>query len=81
MIPQVLPTHQPNNLERTISELTSQILLSRCLTRTQQENLMVIRRYPGLLMEEEKTLIDRVLYGVRHGLLTVTEHEQDSLLS
>lgn len=74
MISQVLPTHQSSNLDRTISEVTSQILLSRCLTRAQQENLMVIRRCPGVLMEEEKTLIDRVLYGVRHGLLTVIEN-------
>jgi hypothetical protein len=56
-----------------IEELVAQILMERKVTSTEQQILMCALLYADELDETERTLIDRVLYGVRHGLLRIVE--------
>ena len=56
-----------------ITELVEQILLSRTITHAERRHLMSVLSAQGLLDEEEQVRIKRVLYGIRHGLLKVTE--------
>ncbi len=56
-----------------IEELVAQILMERRVTSTEQQILMCALLYADELDETERTLIDRVLYGVRHGLLRIVE--------
>jgi hypothetical protein len=57
----------------SIEELVAQILLERRVTYTDQQILRLALIVNEELDEQERTLIDRVFYGVRHGLLTVVE--------
>ena len=58
--------------QRNIEELVSQIMLSRRISRSDHQKLVsVASKY--VLGEEEQALIDRIFYGVRHGLLQVVE--------
>lgn len=59
----------PTNIE----ELVAQILMYRRVTRTEQLILKYTLLYKEELNEQEKTLIDRIFYGVRHGLLKLVE--------
>ena len=56
-----------------IEELVAQILMERKVTSTEQQILMCALLYADELDETERTLIDRVFYGVRHGLLRIVE--------
>lgn len=56
-----------------IEELVAQILMERKVTSSEQQILMCALLYADELDETERTLIDRVLYGVRHGLLRIVE--------
>jgi len=55
-----------------IRELASQILASRTISSLEQQ-LMAALLGQEDLDAQERTLIERVLYGVRHGLLEVVE--------
>lgn len=57
----------------SIEELVAQIMLSRKITRGDQQHLMSSLLSKDLLDEQERILIDRVFYGVRHGLLRVVD--------
>lgn len=58
--------------QKNIEELLSQIMLSRRISRSDHQKLVsVASKYA--LGEEEQALIDRIFYGVRHGLLKVVE--------
>jgi hypothetical protein len=57
----------------TVEELVTRILIHRKVTRTDQQLLKFFLLYGEELDEQEKTLIDRVLYGIRHGLLQVVD--------
>ncbi|HEY9671204.1 MAG TPA: hypothetical protein V6D11_07165 [Waterburya sp.] len=59
--------------EATLEELVTKILVERRLTYTEQQILMLALLSKDSLDEQERTLIDRVFYGVRHGLLQVVE--------
>lgn len=56
-----------------IEELVAQILMERKVTFTEQQILRNVLLYADELDETERTLIDRVFYGVRHGLLKIVE--------
>lgn len=56
-----------------IEELIAQILMNRKITYTEQLRLRFALLSEDTLDEKERTLIARVFYGVRHGLLTVVE--------
>ncbi|NJL00076.1 MAG: hypothetical protein HC838_09430 [Spirulinaceae cyanobacterium RM2_2_10] len=55
-----------------INELAGQILASRTISRLEQQ-LMATLLGQEELDDQERTLIERVFYGVRHGLLEITE--------
>lgn len=57
----------------SIEELVAQILMERRVTYTDQQMLRWALVSNAELDEQERTLIDRVFYGVRHGLLRVVE--------
>ncbi len=57
----------------TVEELVAQILMYRRITYSDQQMLKYVLLYGEALDEQERTLIDRVFYGVRHGLLRIVE--------
>lgn len=56
-----------------IEELVAQILIDRRITYKDQYLLKFALLSEDSLDERERTLIDRVFYGVRHGLLKIVE--------
>lgn len=56
-----------------IEELVAQILMHRRVTHLDQQRLKMALSYKNTLDEQEQTLIDRVFYGVRHGLLSIVD--------
>jgi hypothetical protein len=57
----------------SIEELVAQILMHRRITYTDQQLLRFALLSDETLNEQERILIDRVFYGVRHGLLSLAE--------
>ncbi len=57
----------------SIEELVTKILVERTLTYTDQQILRYALVSQESLDEQERALIDRVFYGVRHGLLQLVE--------
>jgi hypothetical protein len=57
----------------SIEELVAQILMHRRITYTDQQLLRFALLSDETLNEQERTLIDRVFYGVRHGLLSIVD--------
>ncbi|MEA5468876.1 hypothetical protein [Spirulina sp. 06S082] len=55
-----------------IRELTTQILSSRTISQIDRENMSALLRREDL-NENDRTLIERIFYGVRHGLLKTVE--------
>jgi hypothetical protein len=53
-----------------IESLVEQVLVSRQISSVHQQQLQLILLYDSV-SNQEKTLIERVLYGVRHKLLKV----------
>lgn len=56
----------------TIEQLVERVILSRRLTRTDRCQLM-LNLLTASLSQEELVLVDRILYGVRKGLLRIVE--------
>jgi hypothetical protein len=56
-----------------IEELVAQILVNRRITYKDQYLLKYALLFEETLDEQDRTLIDRVFYGVRHGLLKLVE--------
>ena len=56
-----------------IEDLVTQILMNRCITPSDQQFLNCALLYKDSLKEHERILIERVFYGVRHGLLQTLE--------
>lgn len=56
-----------------IEELVSEILMYRQITYTEQLLLRYVWLSDNSLSETDRTLIERVFYGVRHGLLTILD--------
>ncbi|MBZ8180672.1 MAG: hypothetical protein SAL07_17745 [Oscillatoria sp. PMC 1051.18] len=59
-------------MNNTIEELAAQVLSSRRISPWEQQ-LMTRMLVNGDLDEEDRTLIKRVFYGLRHGLVTVVK--------
>jgi len=59
-----------NSVLPNIESLIEQILVNRQITSIHQQQLRLILQYDSV-SNQEKTLIERVLYGIRHGLLRV----------
>ncbi|HEY9893245.1 MAG TPA: hypothetical protein V6D37_15845 [Candidatus Sericytochromatia bacterium] len=57
----------------SIEELVAQILIDRKITYTDQLLLRYVLLSEETLDEQARTLLDRVFYGVRHGLLRIVE--------
>lgn len=57
----------------TLEELVEQILLSRKITRLNQQQLMSALLSKDSLNERERNMIDRVFSGVRLGVLRVVD--------
>jgi hypothetical protein len=57
----------------SIEELVAQILIERKITYTDQLLLRYVLLSEETLDEQAQTLLDRVFYGVRHGLLRIVE--------
>jgi hypothetical protein len=57
----------------TLEEFVEQILMERKITSREHLVLRYTLLSEQRLNEQERTLIDRVLYGVRHGLLRIVE--------
>jgi hypothetical protein len=57
----------------SVEELVAQILMHRRVTPIDQQQLKMALSYKDALNEQEQTLIDRVFYGVRHGLLRIVD--------
>ncbi len=55
-----------------IQELVTQILSSRCISLPEKQLMSSLLNQDNL-KEEDKTLIERVFYGVRHGILRVVD--------
>ena len=55
-----------------IRELTTQILSSRTISQIDRENMSALLRREDL-NETDRTLIERIFYGVSHGLLKTVE--------
>ncbi|MEQ9667063.1 hypothetical protein [Coleofasciculus sp. G2-EDA-02] len=56
-----------------IEDLVTQILMNRFITPSDQQFLNCALLYKDSLKEHERILIERVFYGVRHGLLQILE--------
>jgi hypothetical protein len=59
--------------QTNIEELVAQILMDRKISYTDQQLLKSALLFGNALDEQERTLIDRIFYGVRHGLLHLVE--------
>ncbi|MEQ8969426.1 MAG: hypothetical protein RIE73_03415 [Coleofasciculus sp. C1-SOL-03] len=59
--------------QTNIEELVIKILMNRCLTPADQQFLKCAVLYKDSLNEHERILIERVFYGIRHGLLQILE--------
>ena len=57
----------------SIEELVAQILVERKVSYREQQLLTCALLFRDELDEKERTLIERVFYGVRHGLLSLVE--------
>lgn len=57
----------------TLEEFVEKILMERKITSREHLVLRYTLLSEEKLNEQERTLIDRVLYGVRHGLLRIVE--------
>lgn len=57
----------------SLEELIAQILANRTITCTEQLLLRYVLLTEETLDEQLRTLIERVFYGVRHGLLKIVE--------
>ncbi|MFB8788371.1 MAG: hypothetical protein U7123_05850 [Potamolinea sp.] len=56
-----------------VEELIGEILMYRQITCTEQLLLRYALLCDHSMSETERTLIDRVFYGVRHGLLRIVD--------
>lgn len=56
----------------TLAELFSQVAYSRRLKAADQQEL-IAARMAGILNEDDRTSIDRLLYGIRRGWLTLED--------
>lgn len=68
----LLPTtmNTTNVTLTNIESLVEQVLVSRQISSIHQQQLQLILLYDSV-SNQEKTLIERVLYGIRHKLLQV----------
>lgn len=60
-------------LPANIEEMVAKILVNRQITQTEQLRLKFALLYQDGLHQQDRSLIDRVFYGIRHGLLKVIE--------
>ncbi len=60
-------------LPTSIEEMVAKILVTRQITCTEQLRLKFALLYKDGLNQQDRSLIDRVFYGIRHGLLKVVE--------
>lgn len=56
-----------------LDSLIAQILFSGSLTSAEQQWLSSLASAKELFTEEEQILVERIFYGIRHGLLTVID--------
>ncbi len=59
--------------QTSVEEIITQILTNRTITHTEQRLLRYVLLVEATLDEQSRTLIERVFYGIRHGLLRIVE--------
>jgi len=59
--------------QTNLEDLAIQVLINRCLTYSDQHFLNHALLYKDSLKENERILIERVFYGIRHGLVQVLD--------
>lgn len=59
-------------MQSDLLQLTSKILASRRISRREQQRMNALLGQ-GNLLETEKILVNRIFYGMRHGLLTTID--------
>lgn len=57
----------------TLESLINRILFSAEITRAEQDWLSMVAAFKDTLGEDDRVLLDRVFYGIRHGLLQVVD--------
>ncbi len=55
-----------------LQDLIAQILSSQSISRIEQQRMSLMLRY-NQLDEHDRALIERIFYGMRHGLLMVVD--------
>lgn len=60
-------------LPTSLEEMVAKILVTRQITHTEQLRLKFALLYKDGLNPQDRSLIDRVFYGIRHDLLKVVE--------
>lgn len=56
-----------------LKSLLEQILFSRQITRAEERRLLAVQSHQNLLSEEQQAMLQRVFYGLRHGLLKLVD--------
>lgn len=60
-------------LPNSIEEMIAKILVTRQITNTEQLRLKFALLYKDRLNQQDRSLIERVFYGIRHNLLKVVD--------
>jgi hypothetical protein len=63
---------QPSSPQIPLEDLVNQILLQRRVTRS-EEGWLFIQLSSSTITEEQRVMIQRVFYGLRHGLLNLVD--------
>jgi hypothetical protein len=63
---------QPSSPQIPLEDLVNQILLQRRVTRS-EEGWLFIQLSSTTITEEQRVMIQRVFYGLRHGLLNLVD--------
>lgn len=56
-----------------VAKVVDGVLLSRTITRSERHQLVAALASGGILDEEDRIRVRRVLYGIRHGLLELVD--------
>ncbi len=64
---------QSFSLQFSLEETITRVISSRQITATDKQQLKDAFLGHETLAEDEITLIDRILYGVRHGILEIVD--------
>lgn len=61
------------SFKMNVEDIVNNALINRFVTKAEQQFLNQALLYKDSLKEHERILIERVFYGIRHGLLQIVE--------